>query len=99
MGTQPRLRKTVVEQAPAQTARYELAEPSGLALRVTPKGARSFVWRYRAPDGTQRRLTLGTYPAVPLAEARARLTAAQKALAAGQDPAAGRLRGETVADL
>src|SRR5690242_2815737 len=98
MGAQSRLTDRVVEQAPAKSARYELAEPSGLALRVTPKGAKSFVWRYRAPDGTQRRMTLGTYPAMPLAEARVRLAAAQKALATGQDPAA-KQRGETVADL
>ena len=86
MGSLSKLTDRVVEQARARPARYELVERSGLALRVTPEGAKSFVWRYRMPAGERKRLTLGAYPTMSLAEARVRLAAAQKVLAAGGDP-------------
>jgi integrase len=41
----------------------------GLALRVTPSGAKTWSFVYRA-GGQPKWLTLGTHPAVPLAEAR-----------------------------
>jgi integrase len=98
MGSLSKLTDRVVEQARAKPARYELVERSGLALRVTPEGAKSFVWRYRMSAGERKRLTLGAYPTMSLAEARVRLAAAQNILAAGGDPRGGSRR-ETVADL
>src|SRR4051794_6732891 len=41
----------------------------GLALRVTPAGAKTWSFVFRA-GGKSKRLTLGTYPAVTLASAR-----------------------------
>ena len=41
----------------------------GLALRLSYGGGKSFVFFYRI-GGRQRRLTLGTYPAISLADAR-----------------------------
>ena len=58
----------------------------GFGVRVSPKGARSFVLLYRI-DGRARRLTLGRHPVLSLSEAR---RIAQQALAQvtqGIDPA------------
>jgi hypothetical protein len=61
-------------RAPA-TGRLVVAdtEVTGLTLRVTPNGTRSFVVRYRPRRQAQRNFTIpGTYPALSLAEARQR---------------------------
>ena len=42
---------------------------AGFGLRVTPKGTRSWMLRYRFA-GKQKRISLGTYPAYSLSEAR-----------------------------
>ncbi|MFO1038021.1 MAG: tyrosine-type recombinase/integrase [Geminicoccaceae bacterium] len=100
MAKRKRLMDVVVSQAKAADTRYEIAEPGGLALRVSPNGAKSWVWRYRAPNGTQKRLTLGKgYPATSLADARSLLATAQQKLERGQDPADARPAKEKVADL
>ena len=57
----------------------------GFSIRVTPDGRKTFVLRYRAGE-LRRRLTIGTYPALPLAEARSRAKAALYAVANGTDP-------------
>jgi integrase len=60
---------------------------AGLYLVLQPSGAKSWALRYRAA-GVPKKLTIGTYPGIGVAAARAR---AQKALAQvvdGNDPAA-----------
>ena len=54
-------------------------------LRVSPTGNKSFVLLYRH-KGRSRRLTLGKYPIVSLAEARNRAVAALGEVARGVDP-------------
>jgi integrase len=63
----------------------------GLALRVSYGGGKSWVFFYRA-GGKLRRLTLGTYPALALAEAREAWREARKAVQCGRDPALDRKR-------
>jgi len=46
------------------------AGAKGLYFVVYPSGVRSFVFRYRNADKAQKRLTLGTYPALSLGDAR-----------------------------
>src|SRR5690348_15326619 len=61
-------------KAPA-TGRLVVAdtEVTGLSLRVTPNGTRSFVVRYRPRQQPQRSFTIpGTYPGVTLSAARTR---------------------------
>jgi integrase len=56
-------------------------------LRISYGGGRSWVYFYRA-HGKQRRLTLGPYPALGVAEAREAWRTARAALGRGEDPAA-----------
>lgn len=60
---------------------------SGLYLVVQPSGSKSWAVRYRAA-GQPRKLTLGPYPAMDLANARRRAQEALGELAGGKDPAA-----------
>ena len=66
----------------------------GLALRVsppsakTPEGMKSWTIRYRTAAGAQRRISLGTYPAVTLSKARDSALAVLASVASGNDPAA-----------
>ena len=57
----------------------------GLSLRVTPKNTRTWSLLYRT-NGVQKRLTLGRYPAVGLADARELAQDAQRTVAKGGDP-------------
>ena len=75
----------------------------GLVLTVLPSGRKQFAIRYRY-QGKQRRLLLGEYGSVSLAEARKRARRAQSAVDDGRDPvgeraAAAAKRTDTVATL
>lgn len=61
----------------------------GLYLRVMPSGAKSWAIRYRA-NGFHRRLTLGRYPKMGLAEARKAAAACAVEVEKGNDPQADR---------
>src|SRR5215469_2362505 len=63
---------------------WDAVAPS-LALRVTDRGHKSFVVQRRV-NGRMVKLTLGTYPALPLAEAREKARDALKEMARGKDP-------------
>ncbi len=73
---------------PPKTGRLELADSQlpGLSCRVTMDGVRTFALRYRVA-GKQRRLTIGRYPIVGLAEARKRARDALALVDRGVDPA------------
>lgn len=70
-------------------AEYFDASFPGLACRISHGGTKSWIYLYRA-HGTKRRLTLGRWPAMSLAEAREAWRAARKAVDRGEDPAAKR---------
>lgn len=59
---------------------------NGLALRVSPSGAKSWVMLYRA-QRRLRRWTIGTYPALSLADARLQARRGWRAVELGHDPA------------
>lgn len=75
---------------------YRLADGDGLHLFVTPGGTKS--WRFRFQRaGRERLIVLGTYPALSLAEARAKRDALRIDAERGLDPAAATTR--TLADV
>ncbi len=63
-----------------------LADGLGMYLEVTAAGGKYWRMKYRH-GGKEKRLALGVYPAVALAEARKRRDKARDALAIGEDPA------------
>jgi integrase len=60
----------------------------GLSLRVWPSGLRQFEVRFAVKDGPRRRVILGDYPAVSLADARQKATQLRLELLKGVDPVA-----------
>jgi integrase len=91
----------------AKAKRHEVWEGgrTGLGVRVSTVGRKSWVYMYRF-NGTPRRMTLGTYPAVSLADARVKHAKAKADLEKGIDPGDEKLKrktaernAETVADL
>src|SRR5882724_280192 len=74
---------------------------SGLGLRVSLGGRRSWTVMYRH-NGQLRRMTLGAYPTLGLADARVLARQILRSAAAGSDPAREKQedrRADTFADL
>jgi integrase len=67
--------------------RFEVSDGKGLSIRVTPNGAKTWVYRY-VFQGIPRRMTLGGYPGISLADARERHAQAMQDLQRGTDPGA-----------
>ncbi|MGD9975023.1 MAG: tyrosine-type recombinase/integrase [Desulfatirhabdiaceae bacterium] len=65
--------------------RFEVLDANGLYIRVMPTGKKSWIFRYNF-EGNPRRLTLGAYPAVTLAEAREKHALASQNIVKGIDP-------------
>lgn len=81
------LTDTAIRNAKPREKDYKLADGGGLYLLVTPAGGRLWRLKYRA-DGVERKLAIGKYPAVTLADARKARDAARAKSSAGDDPAA-----------
>lgn len=82
------LTDTEVKQARPQDKEYTLWDGKGLNLRVKPNGTKSWIFRYARPfTGRRANLTIGTYPAVSLAAARAQRQECLMLLARDIDPA------------
>ena len=74
----------------------------GLGMRVGRAGGRTWVVRYRTPTGTRRRLKLGRYPTMSLAQARQAAKQVMAEVLLGGDPQrerARRRRAKTMRDL
>jgi integrase len=67
----------------------KLTDASGLYLEVRPEGGKWWRLRYRF-EGREKLLSLGTYPDVPLGEARAKRDEMRKLVASGADPSLAR---------
>jgi integrase len=70
---------------PPDKARIRLSDTGSLYLEVAPNGSKRWFWKYRF-FGKEKRLALGSYPAVPLKSARTARDAARVVLDAGEDP-------------
>lgn len=79
--------------------RYEvsIAGARGLSIRVVPNGERIFEFRYVAANGKRRRMQLGLYPALRLAEAKSKAIQLRSAVIDGDDPS--EERAETKSSL
>lgn len=78
-----------VETAKPKDKAYKLADGMGLYLEVTPRGSKYWRMKYRRPsDKKEDRLAFGVWPAVSLADARAKRDDAKRLLAKGFDPKA-----------
>jgi integrase len=77
-----------VRKAAPTTKRQEIADGQtpGLYLLVQPSGSKSFAVRY-SRQGRVKKVTLGPYPALSLAEARRRALGIAASVANGADPA------------
>lgn len=82
-----------VEAFKPDTNRREIPDPalSGLYLVVQPSGAKSWALRYRYA-GKPRKLTLGRWPIMGVADARAAASDAIEAVEQGNDPGATKQR-------
>jgi integrase len=81
--------KKLLVSPPAERHEVPDGKVAGLYLVHQPSGATSWALRYRA-DGASRKLTLGSFPALTLAQARRRAEEARGAIAMGKDPAGDR---------
>jgi integrase len=86
------LTKTIVENV-APAAKGDVFEwdrdVRGFGVRVSPQGKRTFIFQFRSRNGSQqRRLTLGTFPALTVDKARGMARDAYETVRRGDDPAA-----------
>lgn len=77
---------------------YKLADAGGLYVLVTPTGGKLWRLKFRI-DGKERKLAIGRYPDIGLAEARKRRDAAREQVALGSDPAREKQRSKIKAQL
>lgn len=75
-------------KASVRTSYFD-TKTAGLALRVSPKGVKTWAFVYRGGGRAPQWVTLGTYPALSLADARAQALDKRHAVdVEGRDPAA-----------
>jgi hypothetical protein len=81
------LTDTAIRKAKPGASTVKLSDGGGLQLHVHPNGSKYWRLAYRH-EGKQKKLALGVYPEVSLAEARKRRDAAKALLRDGKDPMA-----------
>lgn len=79
------LTDTAARNAKPREKEYKLADSGGLYLLVTPAGGKLWRLKFRI-DGREKKLSIGSYPEISLAEARKRRDEAREQMAAGKDP-------------
>jgi len=89
------LTNTEVKQSRSKEKEYNLADGNGLYLRVKPNGTKLWLFNYSRPYTKKRaNLSLGIYPNLTLAEARAKAQEYKGLLAKDIDPKEKRLELE-----
>ncbi|WP_285712724.1 tyrosine-type recombinase/integrase [Erythrobacter oryzae] len=79
------LTDVAIRNAKPREKPYKIGDTLGLFLLVQPSGGKLWRVKYRI-DGKEKKLAIGIYPQVGLAEARRRRDAARELVAAGKDP-------------
>ncbi len=87
----PRLTKplsaTEVRNAKAKDKEYNLTDGKGLALRIRPSGSKLWIFNYYRPYTKKRvNISFGTYPEVPLLDARQQAVESRALLKKDIDP-------------
>lgn len=80
------LTDSAIRSAKPRDRDYKLADSGGLYLLVTPAGGKLWKLKFRVA-GKEKKLSLGAYPTVKLADARKARDNARAQLVAGVDPA------------
>lgn len=84
----PRITKRTVDAATPTDKRYYVwdDEIKGFGLLVLPSGVKSYFYRYRTPEGRERRATIGRHGAETADSARTKAKAWQRTVSDGGDP-------------
>jgi integrase len=92
------LTDTAIRNSRPKEKPYKVADSQGLYLLVNPGGSKLWRIKYRM-DGVERKLALGPYPEITLAEARVARDAARKQLAHAVDPNAAKRQARIEASI
>ena len=92
------LTDTALRNAKPTDKAYKLYDEKGLYLIINPNGGKWWRLKYRFND-KEKTLSVGTYPEISLASARARRDEARVLVAEGQDPSEARKEAKTLAKL
>ena len=79
------LSKLLIDKTKSGPKTIRLWDGRGMYLEITPKGGKWWRFKYWF-DGRERRMSLGVYPDVSLADAREKREEARRKVAAGIDP-------------
>ncbi|WP_033074093.1 tyrosine-type recombinase/integrase [Sphingopyxis sp. MWB1] len=79
------LTDTAIRKAKPKEKPYKVSDSQGLYLLINPRGSKLWRVKYRM-NGVERKLALGSYPEITLAEARSARDAARRQLAHSIDP-------------
>ncbi|MGE4297119.1 MAG: tyrosine-type recombinase/integrase [Desulfovibrionaceae bacterium] len=90
-----KLTATAIKNAKPGEKTYRLHDGGGMYLEVIPAGGKYWRLKYRF-QGKEKRLALGVFPTVSLADARERRDAAKKSIAQGIDPSEERKAAKAV---
>jgi integrase len=80
-----KLTEAAVKKAKSKSKAYKLSDGEGMYLEVTSSGSKYWRLKYRF-SGKEKRLALGVYPVVSLAEAREKRREAKLVISQGKDP-------------
>lgn len=92
------LTDTAVRNAKPKSKPYKITDAQGLYLLVNPSGSKLWRVKYRI-NGVERKLALGSYPEITLAEARSARDVARKQLAHAVDPNAAKRQARIEASI
>ncbi|AKH44020.1 integrase [Altererythrobacter atlanticus] len=92
------LTDVAIRKAKAGPKAYKMSDSLGLFLLVERTGGKLWRMKYRV-DGREKKLAIGRYPEIGLAEARRRRDAARELLAQGKDPSREKQREKARARL
>lgn len=92
------LTDAAIRNAKPRPKPYKLGDSFGLFLLVQPAGGKLWRLKYRV-DGKEKKLSIGSYPEVGLAEARLRRDDARELLSSGKDPSREKKRKKVQAQI